>query len=237
MDSLVNDLRRELQQHADGKTRDGTRRFFKEPVRSYGVKTAMVSSIAKRALPRLKGQQKKDVFALCENLWRSGYMEESWIACSFAYSLRKHYEPDDFKMFERWVTDYVSNWAACDTLCNHTIAAFIEKYPHFIEELKGWTGSTNRWQKRAAAVTLIIPARKGLFLDEIFAIADRLLSDSDDLVQKGYGWMLKAASEAHPQAVFDYLMGKRPTMPRTAFRYALEKMPAEWRARAMGKES
>ena len=47
--------------------------------------------------------------------------------------------------------------------------------------------------------------------------------------------MLKAASQAHPAEVFDYLMSRRDVMPRTAFRYALEKMPAEWRARAMKK--
>ncbi|MBP9727437.1 MAG: DNA alkylation repair protein, partial [Gammaproteobacteria bacterium] len=45
----------------------------------------------------------------------------------------------------------------------------------------------------------------------------------------------KAASEAHQQAVFDYVMSKREVMPRTAFRYAIEKMPADLRAEAMKK--
>ena len=107
--------------------------------------------------------------------------------------------------------------------------------PEFLSELKLWTNSTNRWKKRAAAVALIIPARRGLFLKDILEIAEKLLSDPDDLVQKGYGWMLKAASEAHREEVFDYLMSRKDVMPRTAFRYALEKMPPEWRARAMKK--
>lgn len=108
-------------------------------------------------------------------------------------------------------------------------------YPEHISELKKWATSSERFVKRAAAVTLIIPARKGLFLDDIFEIANILLLDKDDLVQKGYGWMLKAASEAHQQEVFDYLMSKKTVMPRTAFRYALEKMPADLRAEAMKK--
>ena len=57
--------------------------------------------------------------------------------------------------------------------------------------------------KRGAAFSLIIPVRKGLFLPEVFEIAEILLLDSDDLVQKGYGWMLKAASESHPREVYD----------------------------------
>lgn len=82
--------------------------------------------------------------------------------------------------------------------------------------------------KRAAAVTLIVPARKGQFLSDIFGIADILLTDKDDMVQKGYGWMLKAASEVHEREVFDYVGSRKAVMPRTALRYAIEKMPAEY---------
>ena len=85
----------------------------------------------------------------------------------------------------------------CDTLCNHSVGEFIQMYPGFLEELKKFSKSENRWMRRAAAVSLIIPARSGRFLDDILEISDRLLTDKDDLVQKGYGWMLKAASQAN----------------------------------------
>ena len=58
----------------------------------------------------------------------------------------------------------------------------------------------------------------------------------DDLVQKGYGWMLKAASEAHCNEVFDFVMKNKDIMPRTALRYAIEKMPKELKAMAMAKQ-
>lgn len=84
-------------------------------------------------------------------------------------------------------------------------------------------------------MSLIIPARRGEFLPDIFEIADLLLTDPDDLVQKGYGWMLKATSEAHQQEVFDYVVRKKAVMPRTALRYAIEKMPKELKTEAMKK--
>jgi 3-methyladenine DNA glycosylase AlkD len=89
--------------------------------------------------------------------------------------------------------------------------------------------------RRGAAVSLIIPARQGKFLPDIFEISDTLLLDKEDLVQKGYGWMLKAASQAHQQDVFTYVMRKKATMPRTALRYAIEKMPKELKMKAMEK--
>jgi len=48
----------------------------------------------------------------------------------------KQYEPADFKVFEHWVYDYLTNWTDCDTLCNHTIASFVMMYPEYISELK-----------------------------------------------------------------------------------------------------
>lgn len=235
MESITGEVRRLLQENADEETRNSSQRFFKESVAVYGVKSAGVRKIAKQMLALLKNKTKDDVFRLCEGLWRSGYLEETGIACEWSYHLHESYLPADFKVFEGWLDAYVHNWAACDTLCNHTIGTFVEMYPEFIAELKTWSTAENRWKKRAAAVTLIIPARKGLFLPDIFDIAQTLLLDPDDLVQKGYGWMLKAASEAHPSEVFDFVFSRKDVMPRTAFRYSLEKMPREWREKAMKK--
>ena len=109
-------------------------------------------------------------------------------------------------------------------------------YPEHLEDLKKWAKSSNRWVRRASAVSLIIPARKGKFLNHIFEIANILLLDKDDLAQKGYGWMLKAASQAHQKEVFDYVIKNKAIMPRTSLRYAIEKMPKELKAIAMNKD-
>jgi 3-methyladenine DNA glycosylase AlkD len=235
MKSIIQKIRKELKENSDEEIKKSSRRFFKEEIKCYGIRTATISKIAKENFQSLKDKSKEDIFNLCEELWQSGIMEESFVSCHWSYSIHKQFQPEDFKIFEKWVDQYVSNWASCDTLCNHTIGEFLEMNPAFISELMKWTKSKNRWVRRAAAVSLIIPARHGKFLDEIFMIADILLLDKDDLVQKGYGWMLKAASQAHQKEVFDYVMKKKATMPRTALRYAIEKMPSVLRAKAMEK--
>jgi 3-methyladenine DNA glycosylase AlkD len=235
MNKIIENLRQELINNADEKTKLSAERYFKEGVKIYGLKSAEVSRISKERYKAVGDKSKSNIFDLCEELWQSGYMEESFVACNWAYNVRKHFEPNDFDVFEKWVNVYVDNWASCDTLSNHTIGTFIEMYPEFLTGLKRWATSQNRWTKRASAVSLIIPARKGMFLNDIFIIADILHSDKDDMVQKGYGWMLKAASQAHQKKVFDYVMRKKATMPRTSLRYAVEKMPAELKARAMAK--
>jgi 3-methyladenine DNA glycosylase AlkD len=210
-------LREELVRNIDEKTRDSAKRFFKEEVKFYGVKTAIVRGIAKKYFRDIKDKEKVEIFSLCENLLRSDYSEEAFIASEWAYFLRKEYEPADFQVFEKWVQKYINNWAKCDTLCNHAVGSFIEMYPEYIKNLKDWSRSENRWLRRASAVTLILPARKGMFLDDVLEISDILLKDRDDLVQK----------------VYDYVMARKAEMPRTALRYAIEKMPAEMRKKAM----
>ncbi len=227
--------RKELQKNADAKTKKSFQRFFKEEVKCHGVKSAAVGRVIKASLPKIKDLTKKEVFALGEELLASGYCEEAWVAASWAHTFYKDFEPNDFKVFESWIDKYIDNWAECDTFCNHTLGAFIKKYPEFVEKLKLWTKSKNRWLKRAAAVSLIVPAKEGKFLKDAFEIADSLLQDQDDMVQKGYGWLLKEESRKHPKEVFVYLMKYQKVMPRTAFRYALEKMPEDLKKKAMGK--
>ncbi|MDF0593031.1 DNA alkylation repair protein [Methanotrichaceae archaeon M04Ac] len=234
-DDVVASVKRQLLEEADERTRESGQRFFKEEVLLYGVKASVVRQIAKKSLREMDGREKEEIFALCEELLKSDYGEEAAIAFEWAYSRRKEYEPSDFAVFEGWLSRYVNSWAKCDTLCNHTLGTFIEMYPGYLDNLKVWTGSENRWLRRAAAVTLILPARKGLFLEEVFEISDLLLLDADDLVQKGYGWMLKEASKSHQQEVFDYVMKNKVRMPRTALRYAIEKMPEDLRRRAMAR--
>jgi len=235
MNAIIENLRSELIRNADETTKLSGERYFKEVVNLYGIKSAIVHQISKEHYKTISDKSKSHIFSICEELWKSGIMEESFVACNWSYNVRKNYEPSDFEVFERWVNKYVSNWASCDTLCNHTVGTFVEKFPSYISGLKSWAKSPNRWVKRASSVSLIIPARNGEFLKEIFEIADILLSDKDDMVQKGYGWMLKAASQAHLDEVFQYVISKKTTMPRTSLRYAIEKMPAELKTIAMKK--
>jgi 3-methyladenine DNA glycosylase AlkD len=236
MDPVVERIRQELRAQADPEIRMQGQRFFKEEVRCYGIKTATVTAIAKKYWKEVRHRDKGEIFALCEDLYRSGFMEEAFVVSVWAPLLADRYEPHDIAVFRHWIDIYITNWATCDGLCNHAVGDFIETYPEHIEELKRWTQSDNRWMRRAAAVSLIVPAKRGEFLADVFEIADLLLADTDDMVQKGYGWLLKEASRKHTDEVFTYVMEKKRKMPRTALRYAIELMPKDLKAEAMKKD-
>ncbi|MEI7856433.1 MAG: DNA alkylation repair protein [Methanomicrobiales archaeon] len=236
MDPVISDIRQDLESHADPDLRKTSQRFFKEEIRCYGIKTATVIAIAKKYWKVVKERPKPEIFSLCEELYQSGYIEESFVVSNWAHALFGRYEQEDLGVFRHWIDTYITNWASCDGFCNHTMGDFIEEYPEYIDELKRWTQSENRWMRRAAAVSLIVPAKHGKFLNESMEIANLLLTDGDDMVQKGYGWLLKEASRKHTDEIFSYVMMNRKEMPRTALRYAIELMPKELKAEAMKKD-
>jgi 3-methyladenine DNA glycosylase AlkD len=236
MNDIINKIRNQLEESIDVRTKEKSQGFFKEKIDFYGVKVPVVNKISKENFKEIEAFDKAEIFKLIEILWQSGKLEESFIACNWTYSLRKRFQPKDFEIFKKWIDLYINNWASCDTFCNHSVGEFIQLYPDYLMELKKFTKSKNRWTRRASAVSLIVPARKGLYLDTIFEIADNLLPDKDDLVQKGYGWLLKVASKLHQKEVFDYVMEKKSIMPRTSLRYAIEKIPKNLKVIAMEKK-
>lgn len=235
MHAVILRIREELEANADERNRADAQRVSKEETRSYGVKTGRVHEIAGKYWSEVKLLGKEEIFALCEELFRSDYVEEAFVA-SFWLPNYDRLVPSDLVVFKVWIERYVNNWLKCDTFCNHTVGGLVEMYPESVSTLKSWAKSENRWLKRAAAVSLIIPAKKGLFLQEAFEICSMLLDDEDDMVQKGYGWLLKDASIKHQKEVFNYVLENKQKMPRTALRYAIKRMPKELKKEAMKKD-
>jgi 3-methyladenine DNA glycosylase AlkD len=235
MSQIVAQIRNDLKASVDEKTCATFQRFFKDPVTCYGVKTSNVSKIAKIYWKTVRLLSKQEIFDACEELLSSDVTEEAFVVSQWLPNVADKFEPNDLIIFERWINLYINNWAKCDSFCNHTVGLFIEKFPNSINELKRWATSKNRWLKRAAAVSLIIPAKHGKFLQETFEIADLLITDKDDIVQKGYGWLLKEESRNHQKEVLNYVLKNRKIMPRTALRYAIELMPNDLRSEAMKK--
>lgn len=218
---------------ADEKTKQSTEHYFREEVIVHGVRNARLKEVIGKYWPRIKEISKGEVYDLLESLLATNYCEEAFLVAAWLPKMAKQFEKDDINIFREWIDKYLNNWAKIDSFCNHPVADHLAKFPDDIDEIMSWVNSNNRWMQRAAAVSLILPARRGNYLAEAFQIADALITSRDDMVQKGYGWLLKEASRQHQKEVFDYVVRNKTIMPRTALRYAIEKMPEDIRKKAM----
>jgi len=233
--SLTDMVESELLEMVDEDYKEGVQNYFNNEIENYGVRTGEVRKLARKYYGEVKDLPKDEIFNICEELLDTGISEYRTIAFQWAHRLKSEYEREDFVRFESWVEKYVHNWGACDDLCTHALGELVYQYPKLTENLEHWCVSDNLWKRRGAAVTMIYSIRNREVLEEVFEIADLLFSDDEDMVQKGYGWMLKEASKKSPEEVFEYVLSNKADMPRTALRYAVEKLPEDWRTRAMEK--
>lgn len=241
---LIKAIRRDLKSEIDLDYKKGCQNYFTEKIICYGVRIPIVRKIAQKYFwEEVKNLDKKDLFFLCEELFKSDYNEEATIAIQFLSLSFSKFEKKDFKVFTQFLNKYINNWSKTDDFCTHVLGVMVGLYPDLISELKKWTRSQNMWVRRASAVSFISSDRmnvgKGVGyvaqnnLQDVFEIAKALMKDEEDLVQKGYGWMLKVASNFHQKEVFDFVMKNKKEMTRTALRYAIEKMPKNLKIRAM----
>jgi 3-methyladenine DNA glycosylase AlkD len=98
-----------------------------------------------------------------------------------------------------------------------------------------WAKSPDRWHRRAACVALIRGTRRKLFFPEIVRLSNLLLSDDDDMVQKGLGWLLRETAKADAKRTVPYLMRIRKRAPRLVLRTACETLPAALRKKVVAR--
>lgn len=221
---------------ADDKHRVQLLWFFKgQTVKPLGVRSHEMNRIVATVWRNIKQWDISRKWALCEALWQTGILEDGHLACKTAYKLSPDSTQADFARFERWLGTYVHNWAHCDDLCTKALGTLLHQFPDLLPQTDAWLTSDNRWKRRGAAVSLLPSLKTGNYLERSFKVADALSPDNEDLVLKGYGWMLKVASQLFPDEVFNYVMDRRSTMPRVALRYAIEKLPRSKRKQAMVK--
>lgn len=164
------------------------------------------------------------VFSLCEELLEQHDWALGVIAFDWAYRMKARYSENVYDVFYRWLKKYVRGWGDCDDFCTHAFGELLRKYKSLFPKITEWTKDDDFWVRRASAVILIPAILHGDYEDlSPFIISDALMTDGHDLVQKGYGWMLKCLSQMDNQAVKEYLTANHSRMPRTAYRYALEK--------------
>jgi 3-methyladenine DNA glycosylase AlkD len=233
MNEIIGKLLKEIKAVDIPANRTNYQRFFKEKLEHpVGVKTPVLRKVSDRLFRSVRHQSKDEILEICDEMLATRKRYTRFVAFEWAGKLEEQYEKKDFSRFERWLKDYVNDWASCDHLCG-VLGKLIAEYQGLSEKRKRWTRSKNLWLRRASAVALIEPVRAGILLPDVFRTADILLEDKEDLVQKGYGWMLKVTGDYFFEDARKYVMKRKDKMPRTALRYAIEKWPLALRKEAM----
>lgn len=212
-------------------------RFFKEEVASRGWYTHELRKLAVRFRRQMVHDYGMD-FALqvSDKLFSGRVLEEKIFAVLMLQGQTRSFGVKEFSLFESWL-ERVSSWADHDGLVHYLIGPMIQADPRRTKAVFRWAKSRNCWHRRAAAVALIHSVRKREAFEQVQKLTGVLLKDSDDMVQKGLGWLLRETAKADPQRAVPYLMKIRERAPRLVLRTACEKLTMAERTPILGAKN
>jgi 3-methyladenine DNA glycosylase AlkD len=198
--------------------------FFKEDIQSHGWYTGDLRRTA-RAFRKDILRERDFVFLVqvADELFSGRILEEKILAVLLLENLDAQFGDREFRKFEGWL-DRISSWADHDSLVHCLIAPCVVAEPSRIKKVLSWANSPDRWHRRAACVAMIRGARIRMFFAEIVKLSNSLLTDPDDMVQKGLGWLLRETAKYDPKRTVPYLMKIRGRAPRLVLRTACEKL-------------
>jgi len=226
-------IRRALRDGGSAEHAAGVQWFFKDQIESHGWYTADLRRAAVRSRRTVGKEHGLDfLIEVADDLFSGSVLEEKVAAVFLLEKLDAEFGDREFKLFESWL-DRISSWADHDALVHSLIAPMVVAKPARAKAVFRWAKSPNRWRRRAACVALIRGARARMFFPEITKLSNFLLTDQDDMVQKGLGWLLRETAKFDAGRTVPYLMKIRAHAPRLVLRTACETLPTAVRKRIL----
>jgi hypothetical protein len=122
--------------------------------------------------------------------------------------------------------DRIDTWDLVDRAAPHVVGGYLWDKPR--EPLYRLAASAQWFERRTSIVSTWFFIRHS-DLDDTFGIAQILVNDPHDLVQKAVGGWIREAGKRDEQRLREFLDRNAATMPRTALRYAIEHLPSDAR--------
>jgi 3-methyladenine DNA glycosylase AlkD len=225
----------ELEALASSEEREKIQRYFKTGDGEYGAGDVFI------------GVRMGDVFALAkayidmppdeiERLMENPIHEARAGALSIMDKLaRRKRTPESRRreLYELYLRrhDRIDNWDLVDLGAPFVVGGYVFDKPRDV--LYELARSDNVWHRRTAMYATAYFIRQG-DLDDTFALAELLVDDPHDLIQKAVGAWLRAAGGQDRPRLLAFLDRHAATMPRVALRTAIEKLDPEERRRYLG---
>lgn len=215
---------------ADPKRAEVNRWFFKTGKGQYGEGDTFIGLTVPAC--RTIAKQYADIgFRDIQALLRSPLHEVRLIALLiWVYQFEHGDEVLGKRIFQAYLrsTKWINNWDLVDLSADKIVGVYLLDKQHEQGILTEFANSDYLWKRRIAIVATYAHIKRGQF-DMTEIIAQILLYDSHDLIQKAVGWMLREMGKRDQVRLVAFLQPRYNTMPRTMLRYAIEKFPEEVR--------
>lgn len=224
---MLDKLRREIKRSANKEKAQIMQKFFKTGEGEYGFGDIFLGlTVPQSREIAIKYQELS--FEEVAELLKSEIHEERLIALLILVHKFQTDEMLQRRIYEFYMKNvkYVNNWDLVDLSADKIVGAYLSDKPKDV--LKKFAKSENIWEKRIAMVATYNFIKNEEY-DDALTIAEILVNDKNDLIQKAVGWMLREIGKRNLKSEENFLKKYHKEMGRTALRYAIEKFPEKIR--------
>lgn len=222
------ELMAQLHAMADEEAASLSRRFFKTEKGQYGEEDRFLG--IRVPVLRKMARQYGDIHVnTAGRLLRTPFHEARMLALLILIQqFQKGSDDDRTGIYNLYMdhTEHINSWDLVDASAGHIPGAYLKDRSR--GPLYELAGSDLLWDRRIAIVATWPYIREDDFSDTL-GIAEILINDDEDLVQKAVGWMLREVGKRDIEVQEAFLKPRYKNMPRTMLRYAIEKFPKEKR--------
>ncbi|MEI7620314.1 MAG: DNA alkylation repair protein [Candidatus Falkowbacteria bacterium] len=130
-------------------------------------------------------------------------------------------------------TNNINNWDLVDLSAPKILGDYLLNQDRKL--LYKLAQSKKLWERRIAIISTFAFIKQNQF-DDTLKIAEMILTDSHDLIQKAVGWMLREVGKRDLATEVKFLEKHSTRMPRTMLRYAIEKFEETKRKEFLNKK-
>lgn len=232
LDKLLQDVSR----LKDPNKADNLARFFKTGEGEYGHGDIFYGLSVPQS--RIIANTYKDIPLLdIKKLLSSKVHEERLIALLILVDKFKRNldQRDEIYHFYLSHTQYINNWDLVDVTAPKIVGEYLRGKDKSI--LLKLAHSKNLWERRIAIISTFQFISLDKDFKNTFKIAELLLEDRHDLIQKAVGWMLREAGKrVSEKEERNFLDVHYKEMGRTALRYAIERFDKDLRLKYLHGE-
>jgi 3-methyladenine DNA glycosylase AlkD len=221
----LSDLRADLKQGGTPYRAKICRRFFKTGKGEYGEGDIFLGLTVPEQRTIAKNYQNLPLADLIK-LLHSKIHEERFTALVLMVNL---YQKGDStlkkQIYDAYLANskWINNWDLVDTSTPQIVGDYLYNSGD-VRALNKLAKSNLLWDRRIAILATFTFIRNNNFKPTL-KIAKTLLRDNHDLIHKAIGWMLREVGKKDLKVLKDFLDDHAHEMPRTALRYAIEKLP------------
>lgn len=229
-------VRAALRAHATSERAAATARFFKTGKGEYGEGDVFIG-VSLPEIRKVARAARELALAELDRLLCSKIHEERLTALvvlgeRFRRSDELAVRREIYELYLHRI-EFVNNWDLVDTSAPDIVGGWLLDRDR--KPLVRMARSPHLWTRRIAMVATYRFIREGE-ADDALRIAEILLADGHDLIHKAVGWMLREVGKRVDVDVLrGFLTEHVAIMPRTALRYAIERLPEAERKRWMAK--